>query len=195
MKKIATLILLIVIAAIAGCCPNTANAQTKAITIDTTGMPAAVKQAIVDKMKQDVITDKIESYGKWVGFGKEVGVAAREGLTAVKDVALDIANSKLGSTIMFLIIWKVAGIDFVRIGLATLFSFVSIWLISRSYFRLFNRRKITERTGWWIFGTRKYSYNEIPDDVLDGIPNSWAAGLHWFFLCIMIGISALIAFA
>jgi hypothetical protein len=165
-------------------------------------MPANVKAAIDDKMKTDEITNKIETYGKWAGMGKEIGVAAKEGLTAVKDFAVDVSESNVGKTVMFLIIWKVAGKDFVRIILATLFALISIWLISRSYFRMFATKRVIEKTGWWIFGTKKYQYIETDRDKngyridkLHGVTDSWAAGLHWLFLCIMIGIAALIAFA
>jgi len=175
------------------CAP--ANGQNSGvISIDTAGMPANVKAAINAKMQTDAVTQKIETYGKWAGMGREIGVAAKEGLTAVKDFAVDVSETNVGKTVIFLIIWKVAGIDFVRIALGTLFALIAIWLVSKSYFRLFTTRKLVEKSGWWIFGTKKYENVEIPDPVLDGITNSWAAGLHWFFLCVMIGLAALIAF-
>jgi hypothetical protein len=195
MKKIYAIVMLIALVGLVfGCCP--ANGQNnKVISLDTAGMPAAVKAAINEKMKTDEITNKIETYGKWAGMGKEIGVAAREGLGAVKDVAIDLSNSQLGKTVMFLIIWKVAGIDMVRIIIAVFFAIISIWLISKSYFRAFSTRTLTEKSGWWIFGTKKYTYREVPDDVFDGANNSWAAALHWIFLCVMLGIAAIVAFA
>jgi hypothetical protein len=164
------------------------------INVDTSGLSTDVKQAIAQKLQQDAITDKINTYGKWVGFGKEVGIASREALTAVKDVALNIANSKLGDTIMFLIVWKVAGRDMIRIIIAMLFSIVCIWLVSKSYFRLFTTKTLIKKTGWWIFSTKEYAERKLPENVLKGMDNSWVAGFHWFFLCIMIGIASLIAF-
>jgi hypothetical protein len=188
MKKIFSIIAIILFSV------GSIFAQNKVISIDTAGMAPAVKAAIEQKMSADVVTQKIETYGKWAGMGKEIGTAAKEGLGAIKDVAIDLSNSNLGKTVMFLIVWKVAGRDFVRIILAFLFAATCVWLVSRSYFRLFSTRKLVSKTGWWIFSTKTYESREVPDDVLDGVPNSWAAGLHWLFLCIMIGISALIAF-
>ncbi len=194
MKAIGSIILLLGTILILGCCPNTANAQNKSVTLDTAGLPANVKAVIVQKIQQDEITSKIETSGKWVGMGREIGIAAREGLTAVKDVTLDISKSDLGKTVIFLVAWKVAGRDFARIGISLLFAIVSIWLISRSYFRLFSKTILVERSGWWIFGTRKYQPRNTDENVLDGLDNSWVAGLHWCCLVIMLGISAAIAF-
>jgi len=176
------------------CAP--AHAQTSSvISIDTAGMPANVKEAIKQKMQADAVTQKIETVGKWAGMGREIGVAAKEGLTAVKDFAVDVSDTNVGRTVLFLIVWKVAGIDFVRIFVAILLMTVSIWLISRSYFRMIATRTLIEKTGWWIFGTKKYQPREIPDPILDGATNSWVAALHWLFLMILLAAAGLIGFA
>jgi hypothetical protein len=96
----------------------------------------SLKVEIEKQMKVNEITNKMETYGKWAGMGKEIGIAAKEGLTAVKDVAIDLSNSNLGKTVMFLIVWKVAGIDFVRITLSVLLAIIGTFLISKSYFRM-----------------------------------------------------------
>ncbi len=200
MRRLITIIMLISTMVLVFACAPAKGQTNSVISIDTAGMPANVKAAINAKMQTDAVTQKIETYGKWAGMGKEIGVAAKEGLTAVKDFAVDVSETNVGKTVLFLIIWKVAGIDFVRILLATIFAFVSIWLISKSYFTLLGNRRLIEKSGWWIFGTKKYEYPSNKDErgyvisKLDGITDSWAAGLHWFFLCIMIGMAALIAF-
>lgn len=170
-------------------------ASGQVLTIDTSGLSPSIKNAIVEKMQQDAITQKIQTYGRWAGMGKEIGIAASEGLNAVKDFTVDVSKTNVGKTVLFLIVWKVAGIDFIRIILGTFLALISIWLISKSYFRLFATRRLIEKTGWWIFGTKKYEQVEIPKTVLIGCENSWIAGLHWLFLIISFIAAGIIAFA
>lgn len=41
-----------------------------------------------------------------ISWGKEIGVAVNESLTAIEQTAINIANSKIGNVAIFLVIWK-----------------------------------------------------------------------------------------
>jgi hypothetical protein len=166
----------------------------------------AAQQEIANVQKTQQVLNTAKEYSQIAGYGKEIGIAVRDGLYAVKDVTLELADSPLGKTTIWLIVWHVAGKDFVRIALGILLLLLSIILVSRSYFKTFRTTPKTiciEKTGWWIFGTRKYqavveSKNESEARYGSGkfweYPNSAAIG-HVVFLMIFWAISAVIMFA
>ena len=170
----------------------------KSINIDTTGMSPLLKAEIEKQMKVNEITNKIETYGKWAGMGREIGIAAKEGLTAVKDVAIDLSNSNLGKTVMFLIVWKVAGIDFVRIAVGILLAMIGTFLVSKSYFRMFTNRRLTSSTGFFLWQTKSYEYI-VDEKNKYGDYNNYANKaiaqfMHAVIWFAVLGVSALVAF-
>lgn len=148
-----TLILIIGLTSLIGCCPS-ANAQT--VTIDLEKLPPEVKEQVTAQVIDDAVTKKFETYGKWAGMGKEIGIATREGLTAVKDVTLDIANSDLGKTIIWLVVWKVAGVEIIRIIIGFIIMIFVTIAVYKSYFRSFSTRGILTKTGNFLWHTKTY---------------------------------------
>lgn len=176
------------------------------VFIDTSKLSTAVKAEIKKAMDAQSFDEKLDQYATWAGKGKEIGIAVREGLVAVKDVTIDLSESKLGKTVIWLVVWKVAGADFIRIMIGLLLFIVTTWLVTRSYFTLIarkNPRRLVKKTGWWIFSTKEYVYEEPKSNnngspkefLLPGVVDSWVAGLHWFFLLISTIAIAIIAFA
>lgn len=195
MKKIVAFILLIGVLLIAGCCPNSCSAQaaSNVVTVDLAKLPPDVQQAIQNQKEMDAVTQKIETYGKWAGMGKEVGIAVKDGLTAVKDVTLEIADSKLGHTVIWLVVWKVAGIDFVRIAIGLIIVLIGTFFIAKSYFRLFATKRLVSKSGFFLWRTKTYESWEYD---WGGDSNRAAAQVfHLIGWLITIGICAAIAFA
>lgn len=197
MKKIVTLILLIGVILIAGCCPASGQAQTptNVVTIDLNKLPPDVQAAIQSQKEMDAVTQKIETYGKWAGMGKEVGIAVKDGLTAVKDVTLEIADSKLGHTVIWLVVWKVAGIDFVRIGMAFLIMVIITFLVSKSYFRSFSTRRLKEKSGFFLWPKKVYEPVDVRNAWGGDSNRSAAQIVHALIWVAMVGICFAIAFA
>jgi len=197
MKKIVTLIFLIGVIFIAGCCPANGQAQTQTtpnvVSIDLNKLSPDVQAAIQSQKEMDAVTNKIETYGKWAGMGKEVGIAVKDGLTAVKDVTLEIADSKLGHTVIWLVVWKVAGIDFARIVLSFIIVIVATFLIAKSYFRLFRTRQLVSKEGLFLW--QKKTYNNWSYDWGGDSNRAAAQTFHAVIWLVTIGICGLIAFA
>ena len=78
------------------------------ITVNIKDLPPELAQQLRQKQQ---VSQTLETYGEWAGMGKEIGVAVREGLTAVKDVAVDFSKTEVGHFTMALIAWKVVGED------------------------------------------------------------------------------------
>jgi len=118
----------------------------------------------------DALQDKIDTYGKWVGVGGEVGNAVKEGLTAVVDVADKFGKTDVGRFTMVMIAWKVVGKDVVRIILGLLFFTVLTIIIIKVYRRVVIARKVlVENPGFWKY-PKKY---EVVKSELDGEETLW----------------------
>ena len=81
---------------------------------------------------------KLETYGKWVGVGGEIGNAMREALEALGD----FSETEIGKFTMYLVAWKVIGKDLVRIVLGLIFIAIFTWLIIFSFKRTCIERRI-----------------------------------------------------
>lgn len=154
----------------------------------------AAQQEIANVQKTQQIVNTAKEYSQIAGYGKEIGVAVRDGLYAVKDVTLELAESPLGKTTIWLIVWHVAGKDFVRIGIGLMLIIISIILVSKSYFRTFRRKVVIKDNGW--FKGKEYQLVDNNDyhQRFWEYPNA-AAIMHVLFLLMFWGISAAIMFA
>ncbi len=66
---------------------------------------------------------------EWVGIGKEIGVATREGLNAVVDTAEKFGSTKVGTFVMVMIAWKIMAKEVlgVVLGIPLLIAGVCVW--------------------------------------------------------------------
>lgn len=165
MKKIIILIGLIIGFIITSCSP--ACGQTtiaKKITVNESDLTADQLAKVKAEQELEILNEKIEHYGKWIGVGNEVGTAMREGLLAVKDVAVEFADEDVGKYTMILIAWKVMGKDVMRIVIGIIVGCFIFCLIYRSFKRsCLPRKQLVEDPGFWkwVFGTpRKYEHKE-----------------------------------
>lgn len=186
MKKI--LILTTFIALFIGACCTTANAQTTTtneiveLNSLTPELQALVKaeQAkdndlakVVMKYKNDISPEEIEGWGDLVN----------KSLMSVVESAEKFGETQVGRFTMFIIAWKLIGVDFIRIFLGLLFFSVLAILLSRFYKRTIpDRRVLIKRTpqGAWKRDIREY---KIVESELDGSEKGWLViGLIVVFL-------------
>lgn len=133
-------------------------AQGEQITVNTKDLPPEIVAQL--KQKQQV-TNTLETYGEWAGMGKEIGVAMKEGLTAVKDVAVDFSKTDVGTYTMVLIAWKVVGEDVLGLSLGMIVFTVGMLFITWSYRRTVLTRKVCVQDDGW-FKAKKYELVESP---------------------------------
>lgn len=76
---------------------------------------------------------KIETYGKWVGLGKEVGEAVNSSLSAITDQTSKFAQTEVGKFTMFLILYKIAGNDIISLFFSIMVGFGGTFLLWWSY--------------------------------------------------------------
>lgn len=138
--------------------------------------PAPVADETITVKKSDLTTDqlvkinteavtkeleaKLKRYGDWVGVGGEIGIAFREGLNAIVDVADKFGATRVGTFTMALIAWKVAGKDLVRVAIGLIFMFVITVLIFRNYRTMCVRKICLKGRGWKFWEGKEYTILE-----------------------------------
>ena len=143
--------------------------QTKdeQIVFKTSDLTADQLVKIKTQQKVDELQSKIQTYGKWAGVGGEVGTAVREGLNAVVDVSEKFGNTKVGTFTMYLIAWKVVGVDITRIILGLLFVTIATIFILKALKSL-TTRKVSINGAWYQFWVTK-EYQIVEPDDFEGI--------------------------
>ena len=113
MKKLFLIILL---------CISTVTYAQKTLTQEQyNALPEDVKQQIE-------ATTNSSSKASW---GKEIGIAVNESLTAIEQSAIRIADSKIGSVATFLLVWKFCAANILGIFFALIILIFGIWSYSR----------------------------------------------------------------
>lgn len=103
-------------------------------------LPIEVQNQIKSVQERAQTEAKIETAGKWVGFGKEVGTAVNESLMAVTKTATEFSKTGLGKLTIGLVVWKVVGTDILQI------IFGVIWIILITFIALFIHFKYAKPT-------------------------------------------------
>ena len=104
-----------------------------------------------EKQKNEAVIEKIETYSKFAGVGKEIGIAVREGLTAVVDVSEKFGKTDVGKFTMILIAWNIVGKDITKIFIGILFLIIFNFFVFKIYRSTFISHRIRKTGHWWKF--------------------------------------------
>jgi len=103
-----------------------------------------------------------ESVSKWIGIGREIGIATKEGLGAVVDEANHFGNTRVGNFVLVMVAWRIIGHDLLRIvlGIPCWIAGVMLWIWS--YRRFFiGYRVLSKREGklkeWTLIPAYKFA--------------------------------------
>jgi hypothetical protein len=164
MKKILGLITIMLVVAIAPSYSQTnLNGSNEKVVIDKADLtPAQIAsyeaQAQIEKANAEIakLERKLETYGKWVGVGGEIGQAVKDGLTSVVDVADKFGSTNVGRFTMIMIAWKVMGKEVVQIILGLLFFITFLTTLILIFRRIVLPRRIKiENPGFFKY-PKKY---------------------------------------
>ena len=133
MKKLLTLSFILLVSLVT-------YSQTNLSQEELAKLPIEVQNQIKSVKKVTETDAQIETVGKWVGLGKEVGYAFDGALTAVTTTAIKFSETKLGKITMLLVIYKVIGGDVIHL------MFGILWVISILYIASYiNRNFASDR--------------------------------------------------
>jgi hypothetical protein len=164
MKKILGLMIMLLVVAIAPSYSQAnLNGSNEKVVIDKADLtPAQIAsyeaQAQIEKANAEIakLERKLETYGKWVGVGGEIGQAVKDGLTSVVDVADKFGSTNVGRFTMIMIAWKVMGKEVVQIILGLLFFFTFLITLILIFRRIVLPRRIKiENPGFFKY-PKKY---------------------------------------
>lgn len=133
MKKLLLIILL---------CISTVTYAQKTLTQEQyDALPENVKQQI----------EATTNSSTKVSWGKEIGIAVNESLTAIEQSAIRIADSKIGNVATFLLIWKFCAANVLGILFAILVLSFGIWSYSRFWKKHVAEQKGLQSDGDYLF--------------------------------------------
>jgi hypothetical protein len=144
----------------------------------------------IKALETQELQSKIETYGKWVGIGNEVGKAVDGSLKAITSNAVDLSKTGLGKYTMFLVAWKVMGTSVIQLFIGLLFGMVFVPLFVWSYWRMCIPRRVLvqdsadKKTQDWEV------INKTDDDETNGV--RW---MHFVTFIIWIIVEAIVIFA
>lgn len=92
--------------------------------------------------------EPVEQVSKWVGIGHEVGIATKEGLNSVVDVAEKFGATKVGTFVMVMIAWKIMGSQLlgVVLGIPIGIAGICLWIWAMKRF-FFGYRVLAKKEG------------------------------------------------
>jgi len=171
----------------------TTTEPAKTIVVNESDLTTDQLVKIKTEAAEKVLQSKLETYGKWVGVGGEIGSAIKEGLNAVVDVADKFGNTRVGNFTMVLVAWKIIGKDLVRILIGIVFIFIVSILIFRNYRNSFTSRKVCIKDNGWKFWLPKEYKIVEPNRDYDGY--EFAKYFHIILLAGCFGLTYAIMFA
>jgi len=125
--------------------------------VDISTLSPELQNQITQEKKKNDITADIKTYSEWAGMGKEIGVAVKDGLSALTDEVGKISETNVGKLTMVLIAWKVIGDDLRSLVFGPiLFIFITlIYLYLRKKWYGIKKIKIVERVTEGPFWNKK----------------------------------------
>lgn len=93
-------------------------AFAQSVTIDLKDLDTVTRNRIIDATTKQTPTNTIDDAKKWVGLGREIGLAFDAGLGAVVKHTEAFGATKIGLFVMALIAWNVVGSQFLRLFVA-----------------------------------------------------------------------------
>jgi len=91
------------------------------------------------------LTHTQTSKSEWIGIGREIGIATREGLDAVIGSAEKFGTTKVGTFIMCMVAWKIIGKDLLGIVLGVPIYIMGLVIWWWAVKRLFLGYKVLDR--------------------------------------------------
>jgi len=68
-----------------------------------------------DLLEKIELENKVETYGSWIGLGKEIGTAVDSSLSALTENSVKLSETDIGKTAIFIVVWKLLWIDILQL--------------------------------------------------------------------------------
>lgn len=136
MKNIITILTLVLVISGVVFAQGNQNQKQEQITVNVSDLDPALVEKIKNEQSIKEVKRKINTYGQWVGMGKELGGAVDGALSSITKHADNMANTNVGKFTMFMIAYKVLGNDVMGITFGFIFWFIGtllfIWIFYKN---------------------------------------------------------------
>lgn len=121
--------------------------------------------------------------GKWIGMGREIGIATREGLNAVVDTAEKFGTTKVGTFVMIMVAWSIMGksVFGIILGIPLLIGGVLLWMWGMK--RVFFGYRVLEKKE----GKTKFFKEHAPIEFVTKEGRAMAAVFMYIAIALWIG--------
>lgn len=176
--------------------PTTLSAQrdTETVTIPKSALTTTQREQI----NAQLLDSKIAAYGKWVGVGHEIGEAVNSSLMAVTDNASKFADTRVGKTAVYLVVWKVVGRDILGLIVAAALLLIGIPIWVWSYRNALRNRypleketfddkgKVTSREYKMTFKDEYGKRDEVQTNDIERV-------MHWITIILLFIVAIIVA--
>ncbi|MDP2668946.1 MAG: hypothetical protein Q8P07_03885 [bacterium] len=158
------------------------------VVVRKSDLPPQLLKELEARQELAGIAQRVETYGKWVGIGKEVGTAVNDSLSAITVQADNFAKTGVGQFTMFIVAYKILGKSIlgVIIGIPLLI----VWTVMFAVFwhKLYNNRVILDRI------ENKTKFYKVVSPAITGDDRVWAGAFLFigYFLAMLWTISGVI---
>lgn len=146
-----------------------------------------IPKSVLTKLEQK---EKIETASAYVGIGKEVGTAVNDSLKAVTKNAADLASTRLGHWLMFIIVFKLFGNIVLHTFIGLIFFITFTWFLIWSYKKNCMVRSVLKR----ILPDKTREYQIIDPKESSEFENIYWTHVVGFIIIIIVSILILLAY-
>lgn len=118
----------------------------------------------IDNRVTEMLDNMPDDYNEIMAYGKTIGVAIREGLSAVVDEADHFSNTNVGQFTMYLIAFKVFGEQVLKLAVVIMFWLISLVVLLYMRRRLLKPSKVLVSTEGF-FSKKEYKIGPSPLDL------------------------------
>ncbi|KKT29038.1 hypothetical protein A3I36_04745 [Candidatus Giovannonibacteria bacterium RIFCSPLOWO2_02_FULL_45_28] len=144
--------------------------DNETVVVRKKDLPPDVLKGLEERQSLAVMAKRIETYGKWVGIGKEIGSAVNESLSSITVQADNFAKTGVGKFTMFLVAYKVLGKDLLGMIIG-----VPLLVVWTALFIVFWRRLYVNRVVLYKIENKTKIYTVVPP-AMAGEDRQWATG-------------------
>ena len=172
--------------------PDHVNAQASGQQEEKVAVP---KSMLTSEQLQNIhaenLNQRIQTYGKWVGLGKEVGDAFNGAFSAFTDQTVRLSETKVGKFTMFIIAYKVLGRDLIQaiVGIPFFLLGIVVWIW------IFWKNCVRRRVLVKINADKSKEYEVINDVSPEDGDAYYAKWGYIAVLLVFIGICSIMIFA
>ena len=153
------------------------------IVVKKKDVPPEILKRIETEKQVESVKERVATYGKWVGLGKELGTAVNESLSALTAQADNFSKTGVGKFTMFIVAYKVLGRDFIGVAIGVPLLILGTCIFLWSYRKTCLPYKILSK----VNADKSREYTVINNEKLDNqASRDHFVGMRWSHIVVYL---------